>query len=39
MLARHPSLQVQLANVNKAKQDYRLENFRLYPSVALHGSG
>jgi len=39
MLARHPSLQVQLANVNKAKQDYRLENYRLYPSVALHGSG
>jgi outer membrane protein TolC len=39
MLARHPSLRVQLANVNKAKQDYRLENYRLYPSVALHGSG
>src|SRR5204862_2712377 len=29
MLARHPSLQVQLANIEKAKQDYRLENFRL----------
>jgi outer membrane protein TolC len=39
MLARHPALLVQLANVNKAKQDYRLENYRLYPSVALHGSG
>jgi outer membrane protein len=39
MLARHPSLRVQLANVNKAKHDYRLENYRLYPSVALHGSG
>jgi outer membrane protein TolC len=39
LLARHPSLRVQLANVNKAKQDYRLENYRLYPSVALHGSG
>jgi len=39
MLARHPSLRLQLANVNKAKQDYRLENYRLYPSVALHGSG
>jgi len=39
LLARHPSLQVQLAKVNKAKQDYRLENYRLYPSVALHGSG
>ena len=39
MLARHPSLQAQLANINKAKQDYRLENYRLYPSVNLHGSG
>jgi outer membrane protein TolC len=38
MLARHPSLQVQLANIEKAKQDYRLENFRLYPSVTMHGS-
>ncbi len=38
MLARHPSLQVQRANIEKAKQDYRLENFRLYPSVTLHGS-
>jgi outer membrane protein TolC len=38
MLARHPSLQVQLANIKKAKQDYRLENFRLYPSVTMHGS-
>jgi outer membrane protein TolC len=39
MLARHPALQVQLATVNKAKQDYRLENYRLYPAVNLHGSG
>jgi outer membrane protein TolC len=38
MLARHPSLQAQLANIEKAKQDYRLENFRLYPDVVLHGS-
>src|SRR6184192_1872257 len=38
MLARHPSLQVQRAKIEKAKQDYRLENFRLYPSVTLHGS-
>src|SRR5437016_3045699 len=38
MLAKHPSLQVQLANIEKAKQDYRLENFRLYPDVDLHGS-
>jgi len=39
MLTQHPSLQAQLANIKKAKQDYRLENYRLYPSVALHGSG
>jgi len=38
MLARHPSLQVQRAKIEKAKHDYRLENFRLYPSVTLHGS-
>jgi len=38
MLALHPSLQVQRANIEKAKQDYRLENFRLYPYVTLHGS-
>ncbi len=38
MLAMHPSLQVQRAKIEKAKQDYRLENFRLYPSVTLHGS-
>lgn len=38
MLARHPSLQAQIANIEKARQDYRLENFRLYPSVDLHGS-
>jgi len=38
MLARHPSLQVQLANIEKAKQDYRLENYRLYPDVDLRGS-
>jgi outer membrane protein TolC len=38
MLAQHPSLQAQLANIEKAKQDYRLENFRLYPDVDLRGS-
>src|SRR6266513_1561092 len=38
MLALHPSLQVQRAKIEKAKQDYRLETFRLYPSVTLHGS-
>src|SRR5438552_13213472 len=38
MLALHPSLQVQRAKIEKAKQDYRLETFRHYPSVTLHGS-
>ena len=38
MMAQHPSLKVQLATIQKAKQDYRLENFRLYPSVTAHGS-
>jgi outer membrane protein len=38
LLALHPSLQVQRANVEKAKQDYRLERFRLYPTVTAHGS-
>jgi outer membrane protein TolC len=38
MLARHPSLQVQKAKIEMAKEDYRLETFRLYPSVTLHGS-
>jgi len=38
LLALHPSLQVQRANIEKAKQDYRLERFRLYPSVNLRGS-
>jgi outer membrane protein TolC len=38
MLARHPALRVQRAKIEKAKQDYRLERFRLYPSVTLHGS-
>jgi len=37
-LGQHPSLSVQRANIDKAKQDYRLERFRLYPSVTLHGS-
>jgi outer membrane protein TolC len=38
MLAQHPSLKAQIATIEKAKQDYRLENYRLYPSVNLHGS-
>src|SRR5439155_8956623 len=37
-LAGHPSLQVQRAVIDQAKQDYRLERFRLYPSVSLAGS-
>jgi outer membrane protein TolC len=38
LVAIHPSLQVQRANIEKAKQDYRLERFRLYPSLTLNGS-
>jgi outer membrane protein TolC len=37
-LMQHPSLAVQRATIEKAKQDYRLERFRLYPDVTLHGS-
>jgi multidrug efflux system outer membrane protein len=37
-LTRHPSLQVQRALIDQAKQDYRLERYRLYPSVYLDGS-
>ena len=37
-LAEHPSLEVQKAVIDQARQDYRLERFRLYPSVTLHGS-
>ena len=37
-LHNHPSLQVQRATIDKAKQEYRLERFRLYPSVTLDGS-
>jgi outer membrane protein TolC len=37
-LAEHPSLSVQKATINRAKQNYRLEKFRLYPTVTLHGS-
>jgi outer membrane protein TolC len=38
LLRIHPSLQVQRAKIDKAKQEYRLERFRLYPSVSLDGS-
>jgi outer membrane protein TolC len=37
-LAAHPSLEVQKAVIDQAMQDYRLERFRLYPSVTLQGS-
>ncbi len=37
-LSHHPSLEKQRAVVDQAKQDYRLERFRLYPSVFLDGS-
>lgn len=37
-LSQHPSLQVQRAVIDQAKEDYRLERFRLYPSVSLNGS-
>lgn len=34
-LAQHPSFQVQKAVIDESQQDYRLERFRLYPSVTL----
>lgn len=37
-LNQHPSLQVQRAAIDQAKQDYRLERFRLYPAVSLDGT-
>jgi outer membrane protein TolC len=37
-LNRHPSVQVQRALTNEAREDYRLERYRLYPSVSLNGS-
>ncbi|MEO5717013.1 MAG: TolC family protein, partial [Chthoniobacterales bacterium] len=37
-LSQHPSLEVQKAVIDQARQDYRLERFRLYPSVTLQGS-
>jgi outer membrane protein TolC len=37
-LAEHPSLAIQKAVIDQARQDYRLERFRLYPSVTLSGS-
>ncbi len=37
-LDQHPQLQAQRALIDQARQDYRLERFRLYPSVTLEGS-
>jgi outer membrane protein TolC len=37
-LTRHPALQVQRAEIDRAKQEYRLERYRLYPSVYLDGT-
>jgi outer membrane protein TolC len=37
-LGRHPEIEKQRAVIDEAKQDYRLERFRLYPSVYLDGS-
>lgn len=37
-LAQHPQLQVQSAVIDQARHDYRLERYRLYPSVTLEGS-
>ncbi len=37
-LNQHPSLQVQRAVIDQAKADYKLERYRLYPSVNLDGS-
>jgi multidrug efflux system outer membrane protein len=37
-LNHHPSLEKQRAVIDQAKQDYRLQRFRLYPSVYLDGS-
>ena len=37
-LAQHPQLQVQNAVIDQARHDYRLERYRLYPSVTLEGS-
>jgi outer membrane protein TolC len=38
VVALHPSLQAQRATIERAKQDYRLERYRLYPSLTLHAS-
>lgn len=37
-MGEHPSVRAQRATAERAKQNWRLERFRLYPSVALNGS-
>ncbi|MGI8956372.1 MAG: TolC family protein [Chthoniobacterales bacterium] len=37
-LSQHPSLEVQKAVIEQSRQEYRLERFRLYPTVSLQGS-
>jgi outer membrane protein TolC len=37
-LSLHPQLQVQKAVIDQAREAYRLERFRLYPSVTLDGN-
>jgi outer membrane protein TolC len=37
-LEKHPSLEAQKATVDRAREDYRLQKFRLYPSVSLQGT-
>jgi outer membrane protein TolC len=37
-LNQHPSLQMQRAVIDQAKADYKLERYRLYPSVNFDGS-
>ena len=38
VLGDHPSVQAQIAMIDQARADYRLQQFRLYPSVTLEGS-
>ncbi len=38
LINEHPSLQAQKAKIDEAREDYRLQRFRLYPSVNLDGS-
>jgi len=37
-LDKHPTLEAQKATIDQAREDYRLQKFRLYPSVTLQGS-